>query len=194
MLIGTTNKPAVGMDKVKIALTVLSILIVIGPLAGAAFVYRDNLLGLVVPPQVKSLVSGGDSTGSQSQPEFQPPQLVGHPQYNAQTGAFTVSFNFTNPLTNEVSIDKLSAEVQSEEGGVSLGNISLNQPIQITPGETSTINVSGILSQAAISQFEAQNPGVNGINISLANLNVDVAGVTVHMDQVNNVGQLQLPG
>jgi len=182
------------MDKVKIALTVLSILIVIGPLAGAAFVYRDNLVGLVVPPQVKSLVSGGDSTGSQSQPEFQPPQLVGQPQYNAQTGAFTVSFNFTNPLTNEVSIDKLSAEVQSEEGGASLGNISLSQPIQITPGETSIINVSGVLSQAAISQFEAQNPGVNGINISLANLNVDVAGVTVHMDQVNNVGQLQLPG
>ena len=182
------------MDKVKIALTVLSILIVIGPLAGAAFVYRDNLVGLVVPPQVKSLVSGGDSTGSQSQPQFQPPQLVGQPQYNAQTGAFTVSFNFTNPLTNEVSIDKLSAEVQSEEGGVSLGNISINQPLQITPGETSIINVSGVLNQNTISQFEAQNPGVNGINISLANLNVDVAGVTVHMDQVNNVGQLQLPG
>jgi len=182
------------MDKVKIALTVLSILIVIGPLVGAAFVYRDNLVGLVVPPQVKSLVSGGDSIGSQSQPQFQPPQLVGQPQYNAQTGAFTVSFNFTNPLTNEVSIDKLSAEVQSEEGGVSLGNISLGQPIQITPGETSIINVSGVLNQAAISQFEAQNPGVNGINISLENLNVDVAGVTVHMDQVNNVGQLPLPG
>jgi LEA14-like dessication related protein len=182
------------MDKVKIALTILSIAIVIGPLVGVAYVYRDNLLGLVVPPQVKSLLSGGNSTGSQSQPEFQPPQLVGQPQYNAQTGAVTVSFNFTNPLPNGVSIDKLSAEVQSEEDGVSLGNISINQPIQITPGETSTINVSGILNQNAISQFEAQNPGVNGINISLENLNVDVAGVTVHMDQVNNVGQLQLPG
>jgi|SRR5208337_4868430 len=181
------------MNKVKIALTILSIVIVIGPLVGVAYVYRDNLLGLVVPPEVKSLVSG-DSSGSQSQPEFQTPQLVGQPQYNAQTGAVTVSFNFTNPLTNGVSIDKLSAEVQSEEGGVSLGNISLSQPIQIASGETSTINVSGVLNQAAISQFEAQNPGVNGINISLENLNVDVAGVTVHMDQVNDVGQLQLPG
>ncbi len=181
------------MDKVKIALTVLSILIVIGPLVGVAYVYRNNLLGLVVPPQIKDMVNGGDSTGAQSQPEFQPPQLVGQPQYNAQTGAVTVSFNFTNPLTNQISIDKLSAEVQSEDG-VSLGNISLNQPIQITPGETSIINVSGILNQNAISQFEAQNPGVNGINISLANLNVNVAGINVHMDQVNNVGQLQLQG
>ena len=181
------------MDKVKIALTMLSILIVIGPLAGVAYVYRDNLLGLVIPPQVKSLVSGGNSAGSQSQPQFQTPQLVGQPQYNAQTGAVTVSFNFTNPLTNQISIDQLSAEVISEDG-VSLGNISINQQIQMTPGETSTINVSGILNQNAISQFEAQNPGVSGINISLANLNVDVAGVNVHMDQVNNVGQLQLPG
>jgi hypothetical protein len=181
------------MDKVKIALTILSMVIIIGPLAGLAYVYRDNLLALVVPPQIKSLVNGGDPTGSQSQPEFQPPQLVGQPQYNAQTGAFTVSFNFTNPLTNQISIDQLSAEVQSE-GGASLGNISINQPIQMTPGETSIINVSGILNQNAISQFEAQNPGVNSINISLTNLNADVAGITVHMNQVNNVGQLQLPG
>jgi hypothetical protein len=182
------------MDKVKIALTILSMVIVIGPLAGLAYVYRDNLVGLVVPPQIKSLVGGVDSIGTQSQPQFQPPQLVGQPQYNAQTGAFTVSFNFTNPLTNAVSIDKLSAEVESAEGGVYLGNISINQPIQMTPGETSIINVSGILNQNAISQFEAQNPGVNGINISLANLNADVAGINVHMNQVNNVGQLQLPG
>jgi hypothetical protein len=50
-----------------------------------------------------------------------------------------------------------------------------------------------VLNQAAISQFEAQNPGVNSMNISLANLNVDVAGVTVHMDQINNALQLPLP-
>ena len=176
------------MEKVKIALTILSILIVIGPLAGVTYVYRDNLLGIVVPPQIKSLVSGNSSALN-----FKTPTVVGEPQYNAQTGEFAVSFNFTNPLTNGVSIDKLSAEVQSEDG-VSLGNISINQPVQITPGETSTINVSGLLNQNTISQFEAQNPGVNGINISLENLNVDVAGVNVHMDQVNNVGQLQLPG
>ena len=176
------------MDKVKIALTILSILIIVVPLAAVTFLYRDNLSGLVVPPQVKSLVSG-DSAGLQ----FQMPQLVGQPQYDAQTGAVTVSFNFTNPLTNDVSIDKLSAEVQSDSG-VYLGNITLNQPIQILAGETSTINVSGVLSQNAISQIEAQNPGANGINISLTNLNANVAGVTVHMDQVNNAGQLQLPG
>lgn len=42
------------MDKVKIALTILSIAIVIGPLVGVAYVYRDNLLGLVVPPKLRA--------------------------------------------------------------------------------------------------------------------------------------------
>jgi hypothetical protein len=180
------------MDKVKLALTVLSILIIIVPLAGAAYVYRDNLLGLVLPPQLKGLVSGNGSTGSVSQPQFQPPQPVGQPQYNPQTGALTLSFNFTNPLSNQVSIDNLSAEVQSQDGA-DLGNISINQPIQIAPGETSTINVPGVLNQAALSQFEAENPGATSINLSLANLNVNVAGVNVQKDQVN-VGQLQLLG
>jgi len=190
-----TNETADGMSKVKIALTALSILIVIAPLAGAAFFYRDNLLGLVVPPQLKTLVNGGDPKGSQSQPLFQTPQPTGQPQYNAQTGVLTISFKFTNPLANQVSINNLTAEVQSEgEGGFSLGNIALNQPIQIAPGETSVINVSGILNQNAISQLEAQNPGVNGVNISLENLNVNVAGINVCVDQINNVGQLQLHG
>jgi len=44
------------MDKVKTALTLVSIAIIVGPIAGAVFLYRDNLLGLVVPPQVKSLL------------------------------------------------------------------------------------------------------------------------------------------
>ena len=79
------------MDKVKIALTILSVAIVVGPLIGIAFVYRDNLLGLVVPPQIKSLINGGDSNGLTSVgSQFQMPTLVGDPQYNAQTGAVAV--------------------------------------------------------------------------------------------------------
>jgi len=181
------------MDKVKLALTVLSILIIVVPLACAAYVYRNNMLGLVLPPQIKNVMNDGGSTGIASQPQFQTPQMVGEPQYNAQTGAVTASFNFTNPLPNGISISALSAEILSE-GGVSLGKVSLSQPIEIPSGQTSIINIAGNLDQNAVNQYEAQNPGASSINISLANLNVDVAGVSVHMNQINNVGQLQLNG
>ncbi len=38
------------MEKIKIALTIISIAIVIGPLAGIALIYRNNLADLVLPP------------------------------------------------------------------------------------------------------------------------------------------------
>ena len=177
------------MDKVKTALTLVSIAIIVGPIAGAVFLYRDNLLGLVVPPQVKSLLKG-NSSGSQ----FQPPISVGEPQYNPTTGTGTLTFNFTNTLTNAVSIDKLSGEAISTEYGLTLGNISLSEPINVAPGETATITASGIWNQQAISQFEAQNPGVKSVNVSLENLNVDVAGINLEMTNGSNVGQLPLQG
>ena len=38
------------MNKVKIALTILTIAITVGPLLGVVYIYRDNLVGLVLPP------------------------------------------------------------------------------------------------------------------------------------------------
>ncbi len=49
------------MDKVKIALTVLSILIIVVPLAIVAYEYRNNVDALVVPPEIQSLENGGNS-------------------------------------------------------------------------------------------------------------------------------------
>ena len=48
------------MEKVKIALTLLSIAIVVGPLAGMAFIFRDNLAGLVFLPEINSIVNGAN--------------------------------------------------------------------------------------------------------------------------------------
>ncbi len=176
------------MDKVKIALTVLSIVIIVGPIAGVVFAYRDNLLGLVVPPQVNSLVNG-NFTESQ----FQPPALASEPQYNPDTGALSLSFNFTNPLTNEISIDQLSAEIKCKDNNALLGNISIDQPIKISPGENAIINATGSLSQDAINQLKAQYSGSSNINVALENVNVVVGGIKVHLDELD-AGSIPLPG
>ncbi|MCL4430281.1 MAG: hypothetical protein M1167_05970, partial [Chloroflexi bacterium] len=47
------------MDKVKAALTVLTVAIVVAPLLGVVYIYRDNLLGLVLPPQINDAKNGG---------------------------------------------------------------------------------------------------------------------------------------
>src|SRR5271157_1059055 len=98
------------MNKTKIALTILSIAIVIGPLLGVVFVYRDNLMGLVLPPETSNALNLGNlaNLGSNnSQPNFQLFTPTSEPTYNQTTGAFTYPFNFTNPTSNTISLDQL---------------------------------------------------------------------------------------
>ncbi len=175
------------MDKLKIALTLLSIAIAVGPIAGMLCVYRDNLPGLVLPPQIQNLINGGNSVtdqSSQSLGQFQMPQPVGQPQYDPNTGAFSYPLNFTNPLKVELSLQQFSADVYSENNQL-LGNISINQPININPGDNAIINATGNLSQDAINQLSAKYLGDGNLNIALENVSVTVDGVNVHVDHID---------
>ena len=46
------------MDKLHLALTILSIVIIVCPIVGAVYAYRDDLAGLVLSPELNILVSG----------------------------------------------------------------------------------------------------------------------------------------
>ena len=176
------------MNKVKLALTLLSIAIVVIPLAGAMLIYRNNLVGLVVPPELKNLgtnVSNDNSTGL----PLQLPTLAEEPQYNQKTGAFSYPINFTNPLNSEISVDQMSAEIKFKDNNAILGNISITKPIQIAPGETGLINATGTLDPQKVSQIQAQySEDIN--NIVLENVNIVVSGVNMHFDEID-AGSLQ---
>jgi hypothetical protein len=186
------------LDKVKIALTILSIAIVVAPIAGLAYVYRNNPIGIVLPPQFQDLLGGGGSNGSQSSSQlsqsishFQMPQAIGQPQYDSATGAFSYPFNFTNPLTSQISINHFSAEVVGENN-TPLGDVSI-QPINIAPGASGIINATGTLSQSAINQLEAEYQSGN-LNISLENVTVNFGGINIQIPQINNIGSLVTGG
>ena len=196
----TAIRVAVGMNTVKIALTLLTIAITVGPLVYVVFIYRDNLIGLVLPPQFANLgqnlgqnMSNGNSSGNPLSSQlnitgsnFQMPKLVSNPQYNPDTGEFSLSVNVTNPLTNELSIDQLSVQIQSKDNNALVGNISIPQPINIQPGESSIINVTGIMPQDMFNQISGQNTGnIDVNNIILKNLDVDVGGVKIHIDEID---------
>ena len=196
----TAIRVAVGMNTVKIALTLLTIAITVGPLVYVVFIYRDNLVGLALPPQFANLVqnlgqniSDGNSSGNPSSSQlnitgsnFQMPKLVSNPQYNPDTGEFSLSVNVTNPLTNELSIDQLSVQIQSKDNNALVGNISIPQPINIQPGESSIINVTGIMPQDMFNQISGQNTGnIDVNNIILKNLNVVVGGIKIHFDEID---------
>jgi hypothetical protein len=199
-MLNNTNQRTVDMNTVKIALTLLTIAITVGPLVYVVFIYRDNLIGLVLPPQFANLgqnlgqnMSNGNSSGNPLSSQlnitgsnFQMPKLVSNPQYNPDTGEFSLSVNVTNPLTNELSIDQLSVQIQSKDNNALVGNISIPQPINIQPGESSIINVTGIMPQDMFNQISGQNTGnIDVNNIILKNLDVDVGGVKIHIDEID---------
>jgi hypothetical protein len=190
------------MNKLKIALTLLTVAIIVGPFAYVLIAYSNNLPGLILPPQFSNLIQNinqnpGQNTGQNpSSPSsnpinltgsnFQVPQIVGTPQYNPATGDFNVAINATNPLPNEISVEQLSVEIQSKDNSGLLGNISIPQQINIQPGKSSIINVEGVIPQQLYNQINSQNTGNIDINnIILKNLDVTVGGIKVHLDQVD---------
>ena len=90
------------------------------------------------------------------------------------------------PLPNEISVEHLSVQIQSKDDSGLVGNISIPQQINIQPGESSIINVEGIIPQQLYNQINGQNTGNIDINnIVLKNLDVTVGGIKVHIDQVD---------
>jgi len=178
------------MDKVHLALTILSIAIILGPIASVVYAYRSNMLGLVLPPELKSLASGNYSAS-----RFQPPMPAGQPSYDPVTRTFTFPFKFTNPLDNTIAIQDISANVICKDHRDLLGYISINQPITITPDEIAIINASGYWTQEALDHFKAYHSGPedDDINVAFQNLNVNVAGVQIHIDELADAGWVMMP-
>jgi hypothetical protein len=164
------------MDKVRLAFTLLSTAIIMGPIVGAVYAYSGNLVGLVLPPELKGVASGNYSTS-----RFQPSTPENQPTYDAATNTYTFSFKFINPLENTISLDTLSADVICEEHQVLLGTASLNAPITIAPRETVTINACGCWTQAALNHFKTNHcgPEYDDINVAFQNLSMNVAGIKV---------------
>jgi hypothetical protein len=178
------------MDKMHLALTVLSIVIIVGPIVGVVYAYSGNLAGLVLPPELKSLASGDYSAS-----RFQPPMPVGQPTYDLATNTFTFSFEYTNPLQNSISVENISANVICKDHADFLAYVSINHQITIGPDETVTIDASGCWMQTALDHFIACHCGSedDDVNVSFENLNINLAGVQVHMDELADAGWVPLP-
>ena len=101
------------MQLLALVLVLVNIGAVLGPVAGVAIIYRDNLAGLVVPPEVTQLVNETTSAASQ----IQLPQLLNY-TYDQNAKTVTVVFTFTNPLSLNVTVNSLAADVICNEHNV----------------------------------------------------------------------------
>ena len=146
------------MNKLKIFLTLLSVAIIVAPIAVEVILYRDNLQGLIVPPEITNIANDNNNSSNNSSPNspgspisnnsnisnfvnsgFQLPQPVGEPQYNPETKTLTFTFNYTNPLQTPIAVDNLQATIVSHDDGAFLGNVSLDKPLNLQPGQNMNI-------------------------------------------------------
>jgi len=178
---------------VKLALTLLSILIVVVPIAFVLLQNQDDLLGMVVPPEFSQIISG-DSEGSDVassflSSDFKLPEMVGEPTFDALTKTAAFTFDFTNPLKTDLNVNVLESGIFTSDG-VFLGDVSIKDPIKLSPGERVDITALGVLSDEGLNYLK--NTDLSSINLDFVDLNLDVAGVAVHFDK-QNIGDVPIP-
>ncbi|MFA7398358.1 MAG: hypothetical protein WC046_07735 [Candidatus Bathyarchaeia archaeon] len=178
------------MDRLALTLRILTVAILVVPLLGVACLYSDNLTGLIITPEIKNLVSGDISSS-----EFKLPVPAGTPTYDPSSGIYTFYFKVTNPLDNQITVSEITAETYCKNHNVALGTVSMSEPLTIEPGETIIVQASGTWTQQALEHFIVHHNGPedDDINISFVNLNINLAGVSIHMALLDDAGWVMMP-
>ena len=179
------------MDKVRLILTLVTIAIVVIPIVGMLLAYQGNLLGLFVPPEVNQIADdfmGGDGGNGDGGPGLEPPKMVGEPVYDEATGTFSVSFEYTNTLPFDITVNELTGNVECEEHRFALGVASLSEPVSIAQDETGILTIVGSWTDDAMGHFESAHGNEQNVAVVLSDFTVDISGIQLELDP-NQLGQ-----
>jgi hypothetical protein len=194
------------MQLVGVALLLISIGTILAPIGAVVVIYRDNLPNLVIPVELSSednLLSPiiGDFGGfgdvnvtdnlTTDHDSLLAPVFV-DAQIDAADRSFTITVNFTNTFSFNLTLNSLSAGVICHEHNYLLGNVSVNGPITIRSDETSQIYITGSWTQDAENHVSTMHEGQTSINVDLIDLTIDVNGINVHNKEPINIGGVAL--
>jgi LEA14-like dessication related protein len=174
------------LDKVRLILTAITIAINVVPIAGVLLMNQNNLLGLVVPPEINTVINDvivpdgqlGESLGNVTFVDS---------HYDNASRTVTLTFEVTNPLQFDIAVDSMSADVRCDEHDFPLGHAIINNPVAISAGETATIDVAGTWTQDAIKHFLTAHAGAQKIDVELTRISLTVNGVSIQTDEVMKI-------
>jgi hypothetical protein len=181
------------MGKIRLLLTVITIVIVVVPLLGTLLAYQGNLLGMFVPPEMTEiaddLIGGnGDNGGG-----LEPPKMVGEPQYDEASQTFAVTFEYKNRFPLNITVKSLTGNIACKEHEFPLGNASLSEPVSINAGDTGTLTVFGKWTDEAISHFQNEHANEENVEVMLVDFALDISGLRLELDP-SQIGQgIQVP-
>jgi len=194
------------MHALSVVLLLISIGTIVGPIGAVAIMYRDNLVQLVVPPQISNLINGnnnvmqdnGNNNNNNDNGNNNSgggglinPVFVGA-QINSEARTFTVTVNVTNSFSYDLTLNSINATVESSQDNYQLGTISLTTPVTILAGQTSAVTVSGAWTQDAENYVLNNYGGATSIDVNLVNTTVDVNGIVIQETQPINIGNIPL--
>jgi hypothetical protein len=184
------------MQLIGIVLLLVSMGLVVAPIGAVVVIYRDDLTGLVIPPEIRGVmngdtgfilndnvgsVDGGDGSNANSIfDSFVTPTFVGA-TIDQSAKTFNVRVNVTNPLNYDLTLNTLSVEVLSPDGQ-ELASINIGNPYTMPSGESTIVQVNGAWTQAGENYIIAHSSD-SSITIALANMVVDVNGIKVERSE-----------
>ena len=192
------------MNKVKWSLRTITVCCAILPLLFTVLAYQGNLIDLMVPPQIKDVMSGNIQSMQEILPDLSNmstfvPTFNNDFHFNSTEGTFGFSMNLESPLETPITFNSFSLTV-TDENGTSLGTINLGNALTLVPGMNSTIPIEGTVSPELVTllqdyginltdpHFTPENLeqiGADLTNINFTNVNIDVGGISIHLDQLD---------
>ena len=197
------------MEKVRLALVIITIAIAVGPILGVVLVYRDNLSGLFIPPEINQITNilGGNpenpgqpgqngQSGNGTNPYGIIPPTPEDIQYDPVTRVFTASFQMKNPVPflPEVTLNSINGTAECDEHNFPLGTIALKNPVKMKLGETVTVTITGKWTEEAIDHFNAAHPNEQNIKANLVGATTDAGGMIVQIPGPISLGEIPIFG
>ncbi|MGD0979223.1 MAG: hypothetical protein ABR962_08805 [Candidatus Bathyarchaeia archaeon] len=178
------GKVPVNIKKPRLILTVVSILIIVGPLGATLLAYRGNLNRVFTPSNVDELNNVLSSQGGMM--NFNVTSSWG----NLTSRTFGMLFNFTNPTATDLTLIVFSANLTDHSDGYPLGQISLASPVTAGANETVTFQVTSVLSEEAAGHVATAHAGAQSFAVDLSSVNINFAGILLQMNGTSTVNNL----
>ena len=185
------------MDKVKWSLRAITVCCILIPLLVLGFASGNKLTGLIVPPQLQSLINQNGQNNSDAlnstmaklgiNPNNIQAPKVENLTYDSSTGIATLTLNLTNPLTDQ-SLEVSNFSITVASNNTQPITIQLAEPINIAANQTGNIAMSLTSSDPqALQSLISGNQTMS--NLQFSNLYMDVNGITVHIGNLNQSSQ-----
>jgi hypothetical protein len=167
------------LNKVKLVLTMVTIAINVIPLMGILLMYQGNWAALVVPPEITDIINDGVI----SENPLESITLVDS-KYDPETRTVKLTFEVTNPLDYDLTVNSMYAEVRCDAHDFPMGQLTIADPVTMRADETARIDVTGTWTEEAVNHIETAHAGARTIGIEVVGITITVNGVTVQTAEV----------